>query len=101
MATTRQGDRGESVAHFRGSGTTFVLTRDGFRTLVQWLNMPAEMFWARADRERGTQPEPDLVTQIAPLLRARHDLDKRDIDYLEEVIRATLRHVQAAREGSE
>jgi transcriptional regulator with XRE-family HTH domain len=72
---------------------------DGFATLVRWLNMPAEQFMVDADGDRETQTEPDLVTQLAPLLRARQDLDKRDVAYLEEVIRATVKHVQAAREG--
>lgn len=70
---------------------------DGFATLVRWLNMPAEQFMVPAERESRTQMEPDLVTQLAPLLRARQDLDKRDVAYLEAVIRATVRHVQAAR----
>lgn len=74
---------------------------DGFATLVRWLNMPAEQFMVDIDGKRETQPEPDLVTQLAPLLRARQDLDKRDVAYLEEVIRATVKHVQATREGSE
>lgn len=74
---------------------------DGFATLVQWLNMPAEQFMVDTDGERAAQPEPDLMTQLAPLLRARQDLDKRDVAYLEDVIRATVKHVQAAREGSE
>jgi transcriptional regulator with XRE-family HTH domain len=73
---------------------------DGFATLVRWLNMPAEQFMADLDVAPRTQPEPDLVTQLAPLLRARQDLDKRDIAYLEDVIRATVRHVQASRQGS-
>ena len=72
---------------------------DGFATLVRWLNMPAEQFMVDADGDRETRSEPDLVTQLAPLLRARQDLDKRDIAYLEEVIRATVKHVRAAREG--
>lgn len=70
---------------------------DGFATLVRWLNMPAEQFMIDADGGRPEQPEPDLVTQLAPLLRARKDLDKRDVSYLEDVIRATVRHAQAAR----
>lgn len=74
---------------------------DGFATLVRWLNMPAEQFMIDTDGERTGQTEPDLVTQLAPLLRARQDLDKRDVAYLEDVIRATLRHAQASREGSE
>jgi transcriptional regulator with XRE-family HTH domain len=72
---------------------------DGFATLVRWLNIPAEQFMVDADGDRETRTEPDLVTQLAPLLRARQDLDKRDVAYLEEVIRATVKHVQAAREG--
>src|ERR1700742_1760612 len=59
---------------------------DGFATLVRWLNMPAEQFMIEVDGQRDTQTEPDLVTQLAPLLRARQDLDKRDVAYLEEVI---------------
>jgi transcriptional regulator with XRE-family HTH domain len=74
---------------------------NGFATLVRWLNMPAEEFMVDVEGDHGTQSEPDLLTQLAPLLRARHDLDKRDIAYLEEVIRATVRHVQAARKESE
>lgn len=74
---------------------------DGFATLVRWLNMPAEQFMIDVDGEPPNRTEPDLVTQLAPLLRARQDLDKRDVAYLEDVIRATVRHAQAAREGSE
>jgi transcriptional regulator with XRE-family HTH domain len=74
---------------------------DGFATLVRWLNMPAEDFMVDVGGEREVQTEPDLITQLAPLLRARRDLDERDVAYLEEVIRATVRHVQAAREAPE
>lgn len=74
---------------------------DGFATLVRWLNMPAEQFMIDSDSAKVAQPQPDLVTQLAPLLRARQDLDKRDVAYLEDVIRATVRHVQAARGRSE
>ncbi|WP_328814185.1 helix-turn-helix transcriptional regulator [Rhodococcus sp. NBC_00297] len=74
---------------------------DGFATLVRWLNMPAEQFMIDTDRDQAVRSEPDLVTQLTPLLRARRDLDKRDIAYLEDVIRATVRHVQASREGLE
>ena len=62
--------------------------------------MPAEQFMVDLDVAPRSQTEPDLVTQLAPLLRARQDLDKRDIAYLEDVIRATVRHVQASRQGS-
>lgn len=71
---------------------------DGFATLVRWLNMPAEAFMIDADRPTNSQSEPDLVTQLAPLLRARQDLDDKDVAYLEEVIRATVKHMHASRE---
>lgn len=74
---------------------------DGFATLVRWLNMPAEQFMIDTNDRPANQAEPDLVTQLAPLLRARQDLDKRDVAYLEDVIRATVRHAQASREGAE
>lgn len=74
---------------------------DGFATLVRWLNMPAEQFMIDSDARPTRQQEPDLVTQLAPLLRARHDLEPRDVAYLEEVIRATVRHARASREESE
>jgi transcriptional regulator with XRE-family HTH domain len=81
-------------------GNDFRPDADGFATLVRWLNMPAETFMVDINSELETRSEPDLVTQLAPLLRARHDLDKGDIAYLEDVIRATVRHVHSAREGS-
>ncbi|MBM9624410.1 hypothetical protein ACFQ60_46940 [Streptomyces zhihengii] len=39
--------------------------------------------------------EPELVTQIGSLLRARKDLEPEDITYLEAVIQATVRRVKA------
>lgn len=71
---------------------------DGFATLVRWLKMPAEAFMIDADSQTVSQSEPDLVTQLAPLLRARQDLDDKDVAYLEEVIRATVKHMHASRE---
>ena len=73
---------------------------DGFATLVRWLNMPAETFMVDTDDERAPQRKPDLLTELAPLLRARQDLDGPTIEYIEEVVRAAVRHAQAAREGT-
>jgi transcriptional regulator with XRE-family HTH domain len=69
---------------------------DGFATLVRWLGMPAESFMVGADERTGVQP--DLVTELAPLLRARKDLSKADVTYLEEVIQATVRRARAERQ---
>lgn len=69
---------------------------DSFATLVRWLGLKAEEFFvdpsAKAER---TQPE--LMAQLAPLLRARNDLSQADVDYLEEIIAATVRRTQSNR----
>lgn len=67
---------------------------DGFVTLVGFLSMTAEDF---TDNDAPAGQEPELVTQLAPLLRARKDLSKADVQYLEEVIQATVRRARAAR----
>lgn len=67
---------------------------DGFATLVQWLGMPAERFMTM----QSERPAPDLVAELAPLLRASKDLTKGDVAYLEEIIQATVRRVRSARE---
>jgi transcriptional regulator with XRE-family HTH domain len=70
---------------------------DGFMTLVRWLGMPAERFLVADDADRPTR-QPELTAELAPLLRARKDLDESDVKMLEEVIQATLRSVAARRE---
>ncbi|MGW9068026.1 helix-turn-helix domain-containing protein [Streptomyces yangpuensis] len=67
---------------------------DAFLTLVRWLGVPAERFIA-AGIERDEPEQPELMTQIGPLLRARKDLAPEDVAYLEAVIQATVRRVKA------
>ncbi|MET8524708.1 helix-turn-helix transcriptional regulator [Micromonospora sp. NPDC005172] len=69
---------------------------DGFATLVTWLGMPAEKFMVGIND--AARAEPALMTQLAPLLRARSDLTEDDVIYLEEVIRATLRRARAVQQ---
>src|SRR5450631_4300485 len=76
---------GVSPSLFSRLGNELRPDADGFATLVRWLNMPAEQFMVDAEAIHEARTEPDLVTQLAPLLRARQDLDKRDVAYLEEV----------------
>ncbi|MBK6043508.1 helix-turn-helix transcriptional regulator [Streptomyces sp. MBT55] len=66
---------------------------DAFITLVQWLGVPAEQFTVGGDAP-AQQEEPELVTQIGSLLRARKDLEPEDVAYLETVINATVRRVK-------
>lgn len=69
---------------------------DGFATIVAWLKMPAERFFAdESNSAAAVGPEPDLMAQLAPLLRARKDLTKTDVDYLEKVIAAGVDLVRA------
>lgn len=67
---------------------------EGFMTLVRWLGVPAERFLI--DDEAPTE-QPELMAELAPLLRARKDLDESDIEMLQEVIQATLRRANAKR----
>ncbi len=71
---------------------------EGYMTLVRWLRMPAETFLVEPD-DSGVQPE--LAAELAPLLRARADLDEADVAMLQEVIRATLRRAAAQRRDRE
>ncbi|GGX92845.1 helix-turn-helix transcriptional regulator [Streptomyces microflavus] len=66
---------------------------DAFITLVQWLGVPAEQFAVGGDAT-AQREEPELVTQIGSLLRARKDLEPEDVAYLETVINATVRRVK-------
>jgi transcriptional regulator with XRE-family HTH domain len=70
---------------------------DAFAALVHWLGMPAERFLSS---DRPAAPEPDLLTQLAPLLRARRDLTAEDVTYLEDLIAAAVRRFRAERSGS-
>jgi transcriptional regulator with XRE-family HTH domain len=67
---------------------------EGFMTLVGWLGMSAERFLIEED---STSPQPQLMAELAPLLRARKDLDETDVEMLEKVIAATLEAVNAKR----
>lgn len=69
---------------------------DGFATIIAWLRLPAEDFFER-DGQRGADDtrEPDLMAQLAPLLRARKDLSETDIKYLQQVIGATIERARA------
>ena len=66
---------------------------DAFLALVRWLNVPAERFMADGDDQ--DREEPPLMAELAPLLRARRDLNSEDKKYLEEVIGAAVRRFAA------
>ncbi len=65
---------------------------EGFMTLVRWLGLPAERFLI----DDAPAKQPELMAELAPLLRASK-LDDPDIKMLQEVIQATLRRANAKR----
>lgn len=70
---------------------------DGFATIVGWLRLPAEQFFERdsAESAEDAAREPDLMAQLAPLLRARKDLSETDVKYLQQIIGATVERARA------
>lgn len=66
---------------------------DAFLALVRWLNVPAERFMTDGDDQ--DREEPPLMAELAPLLRARRDLNSQDRKYLEELIGAAVRRFAA------
>lgn len=49
------------------------------------------------DDDEAPREEPELMAELAPLLRARQDLNSEDKKYLEELIRAAMRRFTAER----
>jgi transcriptional regulator with XRE-family HTH domain len=68
---------------------------DAFAGLVRWLGQPADTFLVGDDD--APREEPDLVAQLAPLLRARKDLSDDDATYLEDLISVAVRRFKAER----
>lgn len=66
-----------------------------FASMVTWLHIPAERF-IRSEENAGSE-EPDLVATLAPLLRARKDLQPEDVEHLEELISSAVRRFHAER----
>jgi transcriptional regulator with XRE-family HTH domain len=69
---------------------------DAFVAMVRWLKVPAERFMVDED-DPPTREEPELMAELAPLLRARKDLNAEDKTYLEELISAAMRRFTAER----
>jgi transcriptional regulator with XRE-family HTH domain len=70
---------------------------DAFVAMVRWLKVPAERFMV--DDEEPAREEPELMAELAPLLRARQDLNSEDKRYLEELIGSAMRRFTAERKS--
>jgi transcriptional regulator with XRE-family HTH domain len=68
---------------------------DAFLAMVRWLKVPAERFMI--DDDEAPREAPELMAELAPLLRARQDLNSEDKKYLEELIGAAMRRFTAER----
>lgn len=72
---------------------------DAFAAMVAWLGVPAERFLVDEEgiaREPGAEEVP-LMAELSPLLRARGDLEKEDVEHLEELIRSAVKRFAADR----
>ena len=69
---------------------------DAFLAMVRWLKVPAERFMIDEEDEAAREA-PELMAELAPLLRARQDLNSEDKKYLEELIGAAMRRFSAER----
>lgn len=70
---------------------------DAFAALVRWLNQPADGFITSDDH--AEEPAPALMAQLAPLLRARADLDEDGARRLESLFSDAVTRFQAERAG--
>lgn len=74
---------------------------ESFAAFVQWLGQPAEKFMVQpgdAHKAPGTQLA--LEAELAPLLRARKDLNDEDRDYLEQVVSSAVAFIRAKRNST-
>jgi transcriptional regulator with XRE-family HTH domain len=68
---------------------------DSFAALVSWLGMDASKFFTGDPSERRADTEPALMTQLAPLLRARKDLSAADVELIEQIVQAAVARTRA------
>jgi transcriptional regulator with XRE-family HTH domain len=88
-------DRGLSPSTFTRLASGHRPDVDAFAALVGWLGQPAERFIISDGRDAAD--EPALLAELAPLLRARADLDETDADRLQSLFAAAIAQFQAER----
>jgi len=67
---------------------------DAFVQITQWLKMSADDFLGSTVR---TESEPELMSEVAALLRARKDLTETDKTLLENVFKSGLQVLRSTR----
>lgn len=69
---------------------------DAFAELVRWLGQPAEHFITH-DPDDSPAAEPTLIAELAPLLRARSDLDEDGAAHLQSLFEAAIEQYRSER----
>lgn len=88
-------DRGLSPSTFTRLANGHRPDVDAFAVLVGWLLQPAERFITSG--QPRPEEEPPLLAELAPLLRARSDLDEDDAVRLQALFAQALTQFQADR----
>lgn len=70
---------------------------DAFASLVRWLRQPAERFITAERDDPAWADEPALLAELAPLLRARTDLDEEGADRLQSLFGAAIEQFRSER----
>lgn len=71
-----------------------------YTKIVDWLKMPADEFLRRpSGAAQGGEPE--LMSEVSALLRARSDLGESDKQLLENIFRSALDHLRATHSGDD
>lgn len=88
-------DRGLSPSTFTRLANGHRPDVDAFAALVDWLGQPADRFITR-DHDPNAA-EPALLAELAPLLRARSDLDEDSAAHLQSLFQAAIEQYDAER----
>ena len=88
-------DRGLSPSTFTRLANGHRPDVDAFAVLVRWLGQPAERFIT--SEQNDAEEEPALMAELAPLLRARSDLDEASADRLQALFAQALKQFRAER----
>jgi len=88
-------DRGLSPSTFTRLANGHRPDVDAFAALVDWLGQPAERFITRDPDPKPA--EPALIAELAPLLRARSDLDEVGAAHLQSLFQAAIEQYHAER----
>lgn len=67
---------------------------EAFAAITRWLGQPADDFFLSLRSPVAAPSQESLASSMSALLRARHDLDETDKEFLSEILLAGLKHVQ-------